>query len=70
MPTRDKGVIRVPLTEAAVRPEDHLGDCELVSLARDTRLVADSIPEPAVYDRLIEIADELLGLALPTEKSA
>jgi hypothetical protein len=50
MPARDNGVIRLPLTEAAVQPEDHMSDCELVSLARDTRDVADSIPEPAIRD--------------------
>jgi hypothetical protein len=50
-----------------VRPEDHLSDCELLSLARDTRVVADSIAEWVIHDRLIEIADELLDLACSKE---
>jgi len=69
MPARGNGVIWRPLMEAAVQPEDPLSDCELASLARDTRDLAAAISEPAIRDRLIEIADELFGLAYPREKS-
>jgi hypothetical protein len=55
--------------EAAVRPEHHQRDQELVSLALETRRVADSITESPIHDRLIQIADELLDLARPMEKS-
>lgn len=52
-----------------MRPEHHQRDQELVSLALETRLVADSITESPIHDRLIQIADELLDLARPMEKS-
>jgi hypothetical protein len=52
-----------------VRPEDDRRDQELISLAHETRLVADSITEAAIHARLIEIADELFDLACPKEKS-
>ena len=53
--------------EAAVRSEHDPGDQELVSLARETRLVADSIGDPAIRDRLIEIANALMDLASPRQ---
>jgi hypothetical protein len=52
-----------------VQPESHRHDQELISLAQETRLVADSITDAVVHDRLIEIADELLDLATSEEKS-
>ena len=52
-----------------VRPETHSGDEELVVLALETRLTAESIPDATIHDRLIEIADELLDLACSMEKS-
>ena len=39
-------------------------DDELSALAQDVQRVADSIAEPAIRARLIEIANELLELAL------
>ena len=53
-----------------MQPQSHRHDQELVSLAQETRLAAESITEPAIYDRLIEIADELLDLACSMEKSS
>jgi hypothetical protein len=52
-----------------VRPQDPLSNCELLFLAQDTRVVAASIAECAIHDRLIEIADELLDLACAEESS-
>ena len=52
-----------------MQPEDHRRDQELVSLALETRLAADSIADAAIHDRLIEIADELLDLARSEENS-
>ena len=52
-----------------VQPETHSGDEELVALALETRLTAESIPDATIHDRLIEIADELLDLACSMEKS-
>jgi hypothetical protein len=52
-----------------VQSEDHRRDQELASLALETRLVAESITESPIHDRLIQIADELLDLARPMEKS-
>jgi hypothetical protein len=52
-----------------VQPEPDRRDHELISLAQETRLTADSIMDRAIHDRLIEIADELLDLACFKEKS-
>jgi hypothetical protein len=52
-----------------VQPKTHRHDQELVALAQETRLAAASITEPAIHDRLIEIADELLDLACSMVKS-
>jgi hypothetical protein len=52
-----------------VRPEDHRGDQELVSLALETRRAAAPIAAAVIHDRLIEIADELLDLASREENS-
>jgi hypothetical protein len=51
-----------------VQQVDHRRDHELVSLALETRIAADSIHDVAIHDRLIEIADELLDLACHTEE--
>jgi hypothetical protein len=52
-----------------VQPEDHQRDLELVSLALETRLAADSVADALIHDRLMQIADELLDLARCKEKS-
>jgi hypothetical protein len=52
-----------------VQPETHPRDEELVALALETRLAANSITDATIHDRLIEIADELLDLACSMEKS-
>lgn len=52
-----------------MQQDDHRRDEELISLALETRLAADSIAEPAIHDRLMEIADELLDLASFEENS-
>jgi hypothetical protein len=70
MPSYDNRAIRLPMMEAASatgKPPTRPG--ELISLAQETRLAADSIMEAAIHDRLIEIADELLDLARYREKS-
>jgi hypothetical protein len=53
-----------------VQTQTHRHDHELVSLAQETRLAAEAITEPAIHDRLIEIADELLDLACSLENSS
>ena len=68
-PRGGKAVIRLPPMEAAVRPRHAQRDKELISLARETLLLAESISEPHIYDRLIKIADELLDLARQPENS-
>jgi hypothetical protein len=52
-----------------VRPKTHRHDQDLISLARETRRAADSMPDAALHERLIEIADELLDLAGAREKA-
>jgi hypothetical protein len=48
-----------------MQPADNEFDDELASLARETRRVAESIAEPKIRDRLIEISNEMLELAFP-----
>ena len=48
-----------------MQPTDDQFDQELSSLARETRRVAESIADPALRSRLIEIANEMLALAFP-----
>jgi hypothetical protein len=52
-----------------VQSEQNRHDQELISLAEETRVAADSITDRAIHDRLIEIADELLDLACFKENS-
>ena len=52
-----------------MQSEQNRHDQELISLAEETRVAADSITDRAIHDRLIEIADELLDLACFKEKS-
>jgi hypothetical protein len=52
-----------------VQPAANRSDADLLALARETRRIADLIVEPAIRDRLIEISNEILGLACPKEKA-
>jgi hypothetical protein len=52
-----------------VQPAANRSDEDLVSLARETRRIADLIVETAIRDRLIEISNEMLGLACLKEKA-
>jgi hypothetical protein len=52
-----------------VRPTVEQCDQELAALARETRRVAATIREPAVRNRLIEIAEETLDLARSMQNS-
>ena len=48
-----------------MQPTENGFDQELASLARETRRVADTIEEPEIRARLIEISNEMLELAFP-----
>jgi hypothetical protein len=50
-----------------VLPQETSDDQDLIALALETMRVADSVPDAATRFRLLEIADDLLGLARVSE---
>jgi hypothetical protein len=48
-----------------MEPTDKHFDDELASLARETLRVAESITEPEIRNRLIQISNEMFELAFP-----
>lgn len=52
-----------------MQPELKLFDTELLALVQETRRVAESIDDCEISARLIEIADDILGLAYLGDRS-
>jgi hypothetical protein len=52
-----------------VQPASQLFDTDVLTLAQDTRRVAESIDDPKLAARLYQIADEVLCLAYLGDRS-